>query len=294
MRIQKVLDSDIVMIFDECTPYPATRAGRRATSMELSLRWAERSEARARRATTRRCSASCRAASTTTCARARPRACRRSASTATRSAAWRSASPRHERNAMLDHTAPAAARRPPALPDGRGPAGGPGRGGGARRRHVRLRDADPQRAQRPLLHLAPAPCASATRVRARPAPDRAGLRLPACASGFTRSYLRHLDRCNEMLAPMLGTLHNLLVLPAADGRHARGDRAREPSPPSGSPSTRPVARHPALKAARSPNRAPTLPTARGRTPGPWHTSWLIPFRGDSRPTGQGASRPMDT
>jgi len=31
----------------------------------------------------------------------------------------------------------------------------------------------------------------------------------ACSSGYTRSYLRHLDRCNEMLAPMLGTLHNL-------------------------------------------------------------------------------------
>src|SRR5690606_7215943 len=31
----------------------------------------------------------------------------------------------------------------------------------------------------------------------------------ACAGGYTRSYLRHLDRCNAMLGPMLGTLHNL-------------------------------------------------------------------------------------
>ncbi|PPJ44338.1 tRNA guanosine(34) transglycosylase Tgt, partial [Rhizobium sp. KAs_5_22] len=31
----------------------------------------------------------------------------------------------------------------------------------------------------------------------------------ACANGFSRAYLRHLDRCNEMLGPMLGTLHNL-------------------------------------------------------------------------------------
>src|SRR5918993_1990010 len=44
MRIQRVLDSDIVMIFDECTPYPATEAQARA-SMELSLRWAARSKA---------------------------------------------------------------------------------------------------------------------------------------------------------------------------------------------------------------------------------------------------------
>ena len=31
----------------------------------------------------------------------------------------------------------------------------------------------------------------------------------ACTSGYTRSYLRHLARCNELGAPMLGTLHNL-------------------------------------------------------------------------------------
>src|SRR5207237_5316167 len=42
MRIQRVLDSDIVMVFDECTGYPATRE-LAAESMQLSLRWAERS-----------------------------------------------------------------------------------------------------------------------------------------------------------------------------------------------------------------------------------------------------------
>lgn len=44
MRIQKVLNSDIVMIFDECTPYPAT-VKEASDSMQLSLRWAERSKA---------------------------------------------------------------------------------------------------------------------------------------------------------------------------------------------------------------------------------------------------------
>ena len=43
MRIQRVLNSDIVMIFDECTPYPAT-VREAADSMYLSLRWAERSK----------------------------------------------------------------------------------------------------------------------------------------------------------------------------------------------------------------------------------------------------------
>jgi queuine tRNA-ribosyltransferase len=42
MRIQRVLDSDIAMAFDECTPYPATEA-QAAASMRLSMRWAERS-----------------------------------------------------------------------------------------------------------------------------------------------------------------------------------------------------------------------------------------------------------
>jgi queuine tRNA-ribosyltransferase len=49
MRIQGVLDSDVAMVFDECTPYevggtPATRA-HAAESMRLSLRWAARSRA---------------------------------------------------------------------------------------------------------------------------------------------------------------------------------------------------------------------------------------------------------
>ncbi len=44
MRIQRILDSDIVMIFDECTPYPADERAA-AASMRLSLRWAARSKA---------------------------------------------------------------------------------------------------------------------------------------------------------------------------------------------------------------------------------------------------------
>lgn len=48
MQIQKVLNSDIVMVFDECTPYeidgrPATEA-EAAKSMRMSLRWAKRSK----------------------------------------------------------------------------------------------------------------------------------------------------------------------------------------------------------------------------------------------------------
>jgi queuine tRNA-ribosyltransferase len=41
MRIQRTLNSDIVMVFDECTPYPASEPDA-ADSMRLSLRWAQR------------------------------------------------------------------------------------------------------------------------------------------------------------------------------------------------------------------------------------------------------------
>jgi queuine tRNA-ribosyltransferase len=41
MRIQRTLGADVAMSFDECTPYPASEAQARA-SMELSMRWALR------------------------------------------------------------------------------------------------------------------------------------------------------------------------------------------------------------------------------------------------------------
>lgn len=43
MQVQKDLGSDIVMIFDECTPFPATHDEAK-DSMQLSLRWAKRSK----------------------------------------------------------------------------------------------------------------------------------------------------------------------------------------------------------------------------------------------------------
>lgn len=43
MQVQRDLGADVVMVFDECTPYPATEDEAR-TSMELSMRWAQRSK----------------------------------------------------------------------------------------------------------------------------------------------------------------------------------------------------------------------------------------------------------
>ena len=43
MEVQQALGADIIMVFDECTPYPASEKQAKE-SMELSLRWAKRSK----------------------------------------------------------------------------------------------------------------------------------------------------------------------------------------------------------------------------------------------------------
>jgi queuine tRNA-ribosyltransferase len=99
MQIQRVLNSDIVMQFDECTPYeidgrPATReeAGK---SMRMSLRWAKRSKDEFDRGENpMRSSASSRAACSRACATNRWPGWKSSVSTASPSAACRWASPR--------------------------------------------------------------------------------------------------------------------------------------------------------------------------------------------------------
>ncbi len=45
IEVQHELNADVTMIFDECTPYPATESDARE-SMQLSLRWAVRSRRR--------------------------------------------------------------------------------------------------------------------------------------------------------------------------------------------------------------------------------------------------------
>jgi queuine tRNA-ribosyltransferase len=47
------------------------------------------------------------------------------------------------------------------------------------------------------------------RHREDAAPIDETCRCHACARGFSRAYLHHLDRCAEMLGPMLASIHNL-------------------------------------------------------------------------------------
>ncbi len=50
-----------------------------------------------------------------------------------------------------------------------------------------------------------------------------------CSNGFSRAYLRHLDRCNEILGSQLATMHNLRYYQRlmAGLREAIADRALE-------------------------------------------------------------------
>ena len=207
MRIQRTLGSEVVMIFDECTPYPVSEDQAR-TSMELSLRWAGRS----RRAHEGNDAALFGIVQGGVFPDLR-----------TRSAAalidigfdgyavggLAVGEPQAERNAMLEHTCPQLpAERPRYLMGVGRPediveavARGidlfdcvlPTRN--ARNGHLFTRFGD--------IRIRNAHHAADT----RPIDPECGCR--ACAGGFSRAYLRHLDRCGEMLAGMLGSLHNL-------------------------------------------------------------------------------------
>ena len=207
MAIQRSLGSDIVMIFDECTPWPANERVAR-TSMELSLRWAERSK-RAHEGND--------AALFGIVQGGVHHELRTQSASALTALGFDGyaigglavGEPETERNAMLEHTAPQLPERSPRYLMGVGKpediveaiARGidmfdcvmPTRN--ARNSHyftrfgaVRIRNAMYEDDLRPI----DPECACAT-----------------CAGGFSRAYLRHLDRCNEMLAPMLATIHNL-------------------------------------------------------------------------------------
>jgi queuine tRNA-ribosyltransferase len=212
MHIQKVLDSDIVMIFDECPPVHvegkpvAAEVVRR--SMELSLRWAERSK-RAHEGND--------AALFGIVQGGVHHELR------TRSAEGLKAigfdgyaigglavgETEAERNAMLEHTAPQLPVDRPRYLMG---VGRPEDLVEAVARGVDMFDCVmPTRNARNGHYFT-----STGTVRVRNAkyerdtrPIEEGCDCYACRNGYSRSYLRHLDRCNEMLAPMLGTLHNL-------------------------------------------------------------------------------------
>ena len=212
MRIQKVLDSDIVMIFDECPPVNLNGkpVDKRVIerSMELSLRWAERSKY-AHEGND--------AALFGIVQGGVHHDLRTRSADGLKGIGFDGyaigglavGETEAERNAMLEHTCPQLPADQPRYLMG---VGRPEDLVEAVARGVDMFDCVmPTRNARNGHYFT-----SFGTVRIRNAkyehdlqPIEPGCGCYACRNGFTRSYLRHLDRCNEMLAPMLGTLHNL-------------------------------------------------------------------------------------
>lgn len=207
MHIQKVLGSDVVMIFDECTPYPATEEVARK-SMELSLRWAERS----RKAHDGNDAALFGIVQGGVHHELRTRSVEgltRIGFDGYAVGGLAVGEPEHERNAMLEHTCP---QLPPDRPRYLMGVGRPEDLVEGVARGIDMFDCVMPTRNARNGHF----FTSTGTVRIRNAkyehdlgPIEEGCDCTACAGGFSRSYLRHLDRCNEMLGPMLGTAHNL-------------------------------------------------------------------------------------
>ena len=209
MRIQHVLDSDIAMIFDECTPYPATDEVA-ATSMELSLRWAERS----RRAfdALKNPNSLFGIVQGSTYEHLRQRSARGLIDIGFDGYAVGGLAvgePEAERNHTLDLTLPMLPADRPRYLMG---VGRPEDIVEAVRRGVDMFDCvmPTRNARNGFLFTKN----GTLRIRnAKYAMDTAVIEEDcdcyACANGFSRAYLRHLDRCNEILASQLATMHNL-------------------------------------------------------------------------------------
>ena len=215
MRIQHVLDSDIVMAFDECPPVldesgAAVSVQRVRESMELSLRWA----ARSRRAhdDLRNGNALFGIVQGGVHADLRERSARGLLEIGFDGYAIGGLAvgeSENDRNATLDSTVPLLPMDGPRYLMG---VGRPQDIVEAVRRGVDMFDCVmPTRNARNgflftrsgTLRIRNAKYAQDTQ------PIEEGCECHACSNGFSRAYLRHLDRCNEILGAQLATIHNL-------------------------------------------------------------------------------------
>ena len=212
MHIQKVLGSDIVMIFDECPPVnvDGKPVDKRLVerSMELSLRWAERSK-RAHQGNDAALFGIVQGGVHHDLRTRSAEGLQQIGFDGYAIGGLAVGESEEERNATLEHIAP---RLPADRPRYLMGVGRPEDLVEAVARGVDMFDCVmPTRNARNGHYFT-----SFGTVRIRNAkyehdlqPIEPGCGCYACRNGYSRSYLRHLDRCNEMLAPMLGTLHNL-------------------------------------------------------------------------------------
>ena len=212
MRIQKVLGSDIVMIFDECPPVTVDGqpVDKRVVerSMDLSLRWAERSK-RAHEGNDAALFGIVQGGVHHDLRTHSAEGLQQIGFDGYAVGGLAVGETEAERNAMLEHTTP-------QLPEDR-PRYLMGVGRPEDLVEAVARGIDMFDCVMPTRNARNGHFFTATgTVRVRNAqyehdlrPIEEGCDCVACAGGYTRAYLRHLDRCNEMLGPILGTLHNL-------------------------------------------------------------------------------------
>jgi queuine tRNA-ribosyltransferase len=206
MQVQRELGSDIVMIFDECTPYPATRE-QAQSSMELSLRWAERSK-QAHQGNPSALFGIVQGGMY-------PDLRERSAGTLTAMAfdgyaigGLSVGEPEEERNRILDHTMPHLPAQQPRYLMG---VGKPEDIVEAVRRGVDMFDCviPTRNARTGFLYTREGILRirnSQYREDTRPVDEHCG--CYTCRN-YSRAYLRHLDKCGEILGSRLNTIHNL-------------------------------------------------------------------------------------
>jgi len=206
MAVQRALGSDIVMIFDECTPYPATEA-EAGRSMELSLRWAERS----RRAHEGNPSALFGIVQGGMHDALRLRSAEELVSIGFDGFAIGGLSvgePHDERDRVLDITVPALPADRPRYLMG---VGRPEDIIAGVLRGVDMFDCvlPTRNARNGYLFTS----RGVLKIRNARYEQDTGPLDPDCechtCANYSRAYLRHLDRCNEMLGSHLMTLHNL-------------------------------------------------------------------------------------
>ena len=214
MRIQTVLDSDIVMAFDECTPYTVhgkpVDAGVVRESMELSLRWATRSRRAFDELGNRNALFGIVQGGVHDNLRARSaEGLLETGFDGYALGGLAVGEPEAERNATLETAVP---RLPSDKPRYLMGVGRPEDIVEAVRRGIDMFDCVmPTRHARNgflftregTLRIRNAKYANDTR------PIENGCNCYACTNGFSRAYLRHLDRCGEMLGAQLATIHNL-------------------------------------------------------------------------------------
>jgi queuine tRNA-ribosyltransferase len=208
MSVQTALDSDVVMAFDECPPYPATEVEARR-SMELSMRWARRSR-------------------DAFDALGNPNglfgivqggthlALRLESIDTLRGIGFDGyavgglavGEPVQERNAVLDALEP---HLPPDHPRYLMGVGTPADIIEAVSRGVDMFDCVMPTRNARNGHLFTSQ--GVVKIRNAAHQDDTGPLDPAChcytCRNYSRAYLRHLDRCNEILGARLNTIHNL-------------------------------------------------------------------------------------